>query len=66
MKVNAADLNAAAHDAIPLEKGVLVLVGDKKLILKQIEGLNLPTPIECSPEGERKPEGSKAAATGKE
>ncbi len=59
MKVKAADLNSAARDAIPLEKGVLILVGDKKLILDQIKDMKLPTPIELTPEGEKKSDTSK-------
>ncbi len=61
LKVTATDVNTAAHDAIPLEKGVLVLVGDKKLILEQIKDMKLPTPIELTPEGETVTAGSKAA-----
>lgn len=49
MKVTAADLNAAARTAIPLEKGVLVLVGDAATILPQLEGLGLPEPIRLDP-----------------
>ncbi len=63
MDINAADLNRSARDAIPMEKGVLVLVGDKKLILEQIKEMKLPTPVEMTPEGDRKGEGNKAAAT---
>ena len=44
-RITTADLNAIAHDAIPLEKGVLVLVGDKDTILSQLAGLGLPDPI---------------------
>ena len=44
--VGASDLNALASSAIPLDKGVLVLVGDKTVILEQIRDLNLPTPTE--------------------
>jgi len=42
---------------------VLVLVGDKKLILDQIKDLNLPAPIEYTPEGEEK--GAPAKGTAK-
>lgn len=42
--IQAAQLNAAANNAIALNKGVLVLVGDKATILKQLEGLDLPKP----------------------
>lgn len=38
-------LNALAKDAIPLENGVLVLVGDKAQILAQLAGLGLPAPV---------------------
>ncbi len=44
-KVTAAQLNALARPAIPLEQGVLVLVGDKGLILEQIKGIDLPVPV---------------------
>lgn len=40
----AADLNALAAAAVPLERSVLVLVGDRSLILEQIKGLDLPAP----------------------
>ncbi|HZV01499.1 MAG TPA: pitrilysin family protein [Planctomycetota bacterium] len=53
-QVTTAELNGLAHDAVPLEKGVLVLVGDKKLILEQIKGLGLPEPSEVDSKGERK------------
>jgi predicted Zn-dependent peptidase len=46
------DLNGLARGAVPLEKGVLVLVGDKKSILPQLEGLDLPAPIELTVTGE--------------
>ncbi len=44
-------LNRLAYNAVPLEKAVLVLVGDKATILKQLEGLDLPQPVEMTPEG---------------
>ncbi|MBK7405849.1 MAG: insulinase family protein [Phycisphaerales bacterium] len=43
-KVRAADLNALARTALPVDEGVLVLVGDKGVILPQLEGLGLPEP----------------------
>ncbi len=43
-KATTADLNALAKTAIPLEQCVLVLVGDRKLILDQIKDLGLPAP----------------------
>jgi len=50
----AADLNALAKQAFKINQGVLVLVGDKKLILDQIKDLNLPAPTEYDPEGNPK------------
>jgi zinc protease len=44
--ITAKNLNALASGAIPTDRGVLVLVGDKATILKQLEGLGLPTPVE--------------------
>ena len=43
-----------AKDALPLEQGVLVLVGDRQTILDQIQGLGLPKPIELTVTGEPK------------
>ncbi|HXI01907.1 MAG TPA: pitrilysin family protein, partial [Candidatus Saccharimonadales bacterium] len=43
-KITAGDLNGIAHAAVPLESGVLVLVGDRKAILPQLEGLKLSEP----------------------
>jgi len=45
-RLKASDLNFLVHDAIPLENALLVLVGDKAQILKQLDGLGLPKPIE--------------------
>ncbi|HLO41265.1 MAG TPA: pitrilysin family protein [Phycisphaerales bacterium] len=42
--ISAADLNSLARTAIPIESGVLVLVGDQQLILEQLKGLKLPAP----------------------
>ena len=47
-KVTDADLNALVRDVVALERGLLVLVGDKTSILAQLEGLDLPTPIELT------------------
>jgi zinc protease len=41
---DATSLNALAPSMLPLEKSLLVLVGDKNLILGQLEGLGLPQP----------------------
>ena len=46
-KFDAANLNALAPSMLPLEKSLLVLVGDKNLILGQLEGLGLPQPEEA-------------------
>ncbi len=48
------DLNRLAKDAIPLENGVLVLVGDRQTILDQIKSLDLPKPIELTVTGDPK------------
>lgn len=47
-----ADLNKLAHDAVPLERALLVLVGDKKQIMEQIRDLKLPAPVELTVTGE--------------
>jgi zinc protease len=44
--LTAAEVNAVAGSGVPLERGVLVLVGDKATILRQLEGLGLPRPVE--------------------
>src|SRR5204863_4755010 len=44
--VTAEELNALAPKVLPIESGVLVLVGDKKLVLEQIKDLKLPAPVE--------------------
>ncbi|MCW5768003.1 MAG: insulinase family protein [Phycisphaeraceae bacterium] len=44
-------INKAAARAVDLDRAVLVLVGDKTLILNQLEGLKLPTPIEVDVHG---------------
>lgn len=48
-------LNRMAKDAIPLEQGVLVLVGDRQTVLNQIRKLDLPEPVELTVTGDRKP-----------
>ena len=50
-KVSLEELNELARKAIRLDKGVLVLVGDKKLIEEQIKDLGLPAPTEVDVEG---------------
>jgi len=51
-KVTADQLNKMARAAVPLEGGLLVLVGDRETILPQLAGLGLPDPVEYSPEGD--------------
>lgn len=48
-RLSAQDLNKLAGTAIPLDRAVLVLVGDKAQILKQLDGVGLPTSIEVKP-----------------
>jgi len=50
--LDAKALNTLAPKALDLDRGVLVLVGDKALILEQIKDLGLPTPTEVDPQGE--------------
>jgi zinc protease len=53
-QVDAAILNKIAGPALPIDRGVLVLVGDKALILDQIKDLGLPAPEEYTIQGEPK------------
>ncbi len=50
---NTAELNKLAGPALPLDNGVVVLVGDKKTILEQIKDLGLATPIEVTVRGDK-------------
>jgi predicted Zn-dependent peptidase len=52
--ISAADLNAFSRAALPIDQGVLVLVGDKKLITSQIAELGLPAPVEVDVRGRPK------------
>jgi hypothetical protein len=45
-------MNAVTKAALPVDNALLVLVGDKKLILEQLKGLQLPTPTEYTVTGE--------------
>jgi zinc protease len=47
-------LNALAKTAIPLERAVLVLVGDKATILPELKEAGLPAPVEVDSWGEKK------------
>ncbi len=51
-RVTEADLNRLAYGAVPLEQGLLVLVGDNASILKQLSGLDLPDAVELTPMGD--------------
>jgi zinc protease len=51
--VGASELNALAKTAIPVESGVLVLVGDKQVILDQLKGLELPAPTFYDAQGKK-------------
>jgi zinc protease len=45
-KTSAAEVNVAAQTAIPLDRAVLVLVGDKAMLLAQLKEAGLPAPLE--------------------
>ena len=51
-RVSRDDLNGIANEAVPLEQSLLVLVGDKAEILPQLEGLDLPAPVELTVTGD--------------
>jgi zinc protease len=51
--LGADDLNARAREALPIAQGVLVLVGDRDVILPQLGDLDLPEPVEYTVEGVR-------------
>jgi zinc protease len=51
--VGASDLNALAKSAIPIESGILVLVGDKQVITEQLKGLDLPAPTFYDAQGKK-------------
>ncbi len=57
LKAGVEGLNRAASANISLDRGVLVMVGDKKLILTQIKDLGLPMPIEVDEQGDPVPAG---------
>jgi zinc protease len=52
--IDAAALNMAAKTAIALDRGVLVLVGDKAAILPQLKDLPLPAPVEVDTWGAKR------------
>jgi predicted Zn-dependent peptidase len=47
--VTATQMNALAAGALPLDHALIVLVGDKATILKQLDGLGLPAPEFVTP-----------------
>jgi len=51
-RVSRDDLNGIANEAVPVEHSLLVLVGDKAQILPQLEGLELPAPVELTVTGD--------------
>jgi hypothetical protein len=54
--LDASALNAAAKGAIALDRGILVLVGDKAAILPQLKDVGLSNPVEVDTWGAvRKP-----------
>jgi predicted Zn-dependent peptidase len=52
--VKASRLNELAKEAIPLNDALLLMVGDRKTIEKQIEDLSLPTAVELTVRGDPK------------
>ncbi len=52
--IDAAQLNRLAMPAMAIDRGVLVLVGDRSTVLEQIKGLGLPEPVEYDTNGEPK------------
>ncbi len=49
-----AGLNTQARTAVPIDRAVLVLVGDKSTILRQLKEAGLPAPIEVDAWGARR------------
>ncbi len=49
-RISTASVNAIAKNAIQLENAIWVLVGDKKTIVPQLEGLGLPVPEDVVPQ----------------
>jgi predicted Zn-dependent peptidase len=54
-KITAADVNDASRTDLDLDHGVLVLVGDRRAIVEQLEGLGLPRPEERDVRGNTVP-----------
>ena len=53
-KTTAGAVNAQAKTAVPLDRSVLVLVGDKATILPQLKEAGVPAPVEVDTWGEKK------------
>ena len=51
-RIGETELNRLAYNGVPLEHALLVLVGDKGEIEKQLEGLDLPAPTEFTVNGD--------------
>jgi zinc protease len=51
-EVDAGAMNRLAHDAVPLERGLLVLVGDEKLIREHLGEVELPAAVSLTVSGE--------------
>ncbi|RIK67325.1 MAG: insulinase family protein [Planctomycetota bacterium] len=51
-KITEGELNALTSKAIQFESGLIVLIGNKKLIEEQLKGLELPPPEELTVQGE--------------
>ncbi|MAE76997.1 MAG: peptidase M16 [Planctomycetes bacterium] len=51
--LHASAINTLAKTAVPLDHATLVLVGDKKAIVDQLEGLGLPAPVQLDVRGDR-------------
>ena len=51
-KADAALLNGLAKKALPLQQGVMVLVGDRQAIAQELQGLGLPAPTIVNAAGE--------------
>ena len=48
-KISTANVNTIAKNAVQLNNAIWVLVGDKKTVLPQLEGLGLPSPEDIIP-----------------
>jgi predicted Zn-dependent peptidase len=51
-RITIEEVNALAHKAVPIDAGVLVLVGDRAAIAAQLAPLGLPEPVEIDAQGQ--------------